>query len=458
MKLNWKKAAAFMLCATMTLSLAACGNKDAAATDKEVTTNTETTENTESTEKTESTDTAKEDQKITIWAWDDNFNIKAANEAKELYLKENPDVQVEVVSMAQDDIVQKLHASLSSTTYDGLPNIVLIEDYKIQNFLTAYPGEIKELTGKVEADKFMDYKLGVMTEGDKIYGVPFDSGVAALFYRADYLEQAGYTKEDMNNLTWEKYIEIGKAVKEKTGKDMLTLDPSDLGQIRMMMQSAGDWYVKEDGVTVNIAENQALKDSITVYKSMVDSGIAKQIADWDAFLGAFQNGDVASVPSGCWIASSITAAADQSGKWAVAPFPKLGANADSINATNIGGASWYVLDKVGDSELAADFLAKTFASSDELMNSLVKSINLVSTLKSASSSENYSQPSEFFSGQEIFKEFSDWTVKIPTVNYGLHTYAIEDIMTEAVQSIVAGGDMTEILNAAQTQAEAATAQ
>ena len=56
----------------------------------------------------------------------------------------------------------------------------------------------------------------------------FDSGVAALFYRTDLIEQAGYKKEDMQNITWEKYIEIGKAVKAKTGKAMLTIDPNDL--------------------------------------------------------------------------------------------------------------------------------------------------------------------------------------------------------------------------------------
>ena len=69
----------------------------------------------------------------------------------------------------------------------------------------------------------MDYKLSVMTDGDKIYGVPFDSGVTALFYRKDLIEQAGYTEADMQDITWEKYIEIGKAVKEKTGVAMCTL-------------------------------------------------------------------------------------------------------------------------------------------------------------------------------------------------------------------------------------------
>ena len=402
-----------------------------------------------------STTKAKDDKKITVWAWDDTFNIKAANMAKERYLKDHPDVTIDVVSMAQDDVVQKLNTSLSSGTYDGLPNVVLIEDYKIQNYIQSYPGELKDLSSKVDKTKFMDYKLNVMTEGSKLYGVPFDTGVAGLFYRTDLIEQAGYKKEDMKDLTWEKYIEIGKAVKEKTGKAMLTIDPSDLNQLRIMMQSAGSWYVKEDGKTVDIAGNEALKQAVTIYKQMVDAGITKQVSGWDAFLAAFQKGDVASVASGCWISSSIQAAQDQSGKWALAAIPRLGANPKSVNASNSGGSSWYVLDKVGNSDLAADFLGSTFASSDDLMNDLVPAIGLVSTLKSASSSKNYSEPVKFYGDQAVFKDFSDWSAKIPAVNYGLYTYKLESVMSEGMQKIVAGEDIDTTLKNTQAQAEAA---
>ena len=394
-------------------------------------------------------------QKITIWAWDETFNIKAAEVAKEMYQKDNPGAEIEIVTMAQDDIVQKLHTSLSSGQTSGLPSIVLIEDYKAQNFLSAYPDAFEDLTDIVDESAFMDYKFAVNKIDDKIYGVPFDSGVAGLFYRTDYVEQAGYKQEDMQDLTGEKYIEIGKAVKEKTGHAMLTLDPSDIGQIRIMMQSAGSWYVKEDGQTVDIKDNQALKDGITVYKAMLDAGIVEQVSDWDSFVSAFQSGKVASVPTGCWIGSSVIKAEDQSGKWAIAPIPRLGENKDSVNYSSIGGSGWYVIKGVGDASANKDFLSKTFATSKELANQLAKDINLVSTLKAAKDTENYEAKNDFFGGQQIFKNFSEWSEKVPAVNYGLHTYAVEDIMTEAVQSIVGGADMQETLDAAQTQAEGA---
>ena len=402
-------------------------------------------------------DTASNNKKITIWAWDESFNNKAANEAKEIYLKDNPDVDVEVVTMAQDDIVAKLNTNLASGSYEGLPDIVLIEDYKVQNYLTAYQDEFADLSSIASADDFAAFKTGVNVIDGKLYGIPFDSGVAATFYRTDLIEQAGYTKEDMENLTWDKYIEIGKAVKEKTGVSICTLDPSDLGQIRMMLQSAGSWYTDEDG-NVDIANNQALKDAIQVYKNLVEADITKQSADWDQFVGAFNNGDVATVPTGCWISASIKNAEDQSGKWAVAAFPRMSANSDSVNASSCGGAGWYVLKNVGDYETAVDFLGKTFASDADLMNQLASDIGLVSTLNAASTGSNYTAGDDFYGGQAVTGDLAKWNGDVPTVNYGLHTYAIEDIMTEAMQEILNGADIDSTLAKYQTQIEAAVAQ
>lgn len=422
-----------VLCAGLALTMSACGGSD---------------------------DGKKEEggkKTITVWAWDETFNIKAVEDAKAMYAKENPDVEVNVVTMAQDDIVQKLNTSLSSGKTEGLPNVVLIEDYRIQGYLTSYPDAFKDLSGIVKEDAFMDYKFAVNKVDDKIYGVPFDSGVAALFYRTDYIKEAGYTEKDMENLTWEKYIEIGKAVKAKTGKSMLTLDPSDLGQIRMMLQSSGSWYLKEDGKTVDLKDNEHLKAAIGVYKDLVDSGIAKQIADWDSFVGAFQNGDVASVPSGCWIGSSIMKAEDLSGKWAMSELPRMEKDSKSMNASSIGGGGWYVLKDVAGADEAEAFLGATFASSKELANTLAKNINLVSTLKAASDTENYKAENPYFSNQKIFEKLSDWSTKVPAVNYGLHTYTIEDILTESLQAIVKGADINSTLTDAQTQAEGAVA-
>jgi lactose/L-arabinose transport system substrate-binding protein len=400
----------------------------------------------------EAAGTSKEVKEITAWAWDPAFNIAALEAAKEVYSTTNADAKVNVIEYAQADIIQKLNTGLNSGTTTGLPNIVLIEDYRAQSFLSAYPDAFYDLSGSIKAEDFADYKLGPTSLNGKQYGVPFDSGVTGMYYRTDYLEEAGYKAEDMNNLTWDKYIEIGKAVKAKTGKNLITLDPNDLGLIRSMIQSAGSWYLAEDGTTPDIATNVALKESFEIYKKMMESDIVNIHSDWSQFVAAMNKGTVATVPTGNWISASIKQEASQSGKWAVAPFPTLPGNKESVNASNLGGSSWYVMNIPG-AETAADFLATTFGSNVEMYQKLLKEIGVVGTFKAAATGDAYAQPDEFFSGQAVYADFAKWTEQIPNVNYGMHTYAIEDILVVEMQNYLNGKDLDSALKDAQSQAE-----
>lgn len=415
-------------------SLAACGNDS---------TTSSTAKNNESSEK------------VTAWAWDPTFNIKALELADKAYNEEQ--ATLDIVSMSQEDTVQKLNTSLSSGNLDGLPSIVLIEDTKIQGYLESFPDAFEDLSDIVNEDDFASYKFAVSKKDGKVYGVPFDSGVTGLFYRIDYLSEAGYTPEDLENITWDEFTKIGKDVKDKTGHAFLALNPSDLGLIRIVMQSAGEWYTSEDGKSATIENNKALKYGITLFADLIKSGIATQVASWDAGVESLNNGDVASVVSGSWYSSSIMSAEDQKGKWQIAPTPKIGEHADSVNASNIGGGSWYVLKGVGNTEKAKDFLAKTFASNKELTNTLLREISLVSTMKAAGETEEANKPSEFYNGQTIFKDFANWMNQIPAVHYGNNTNQIESIMTEYIQRLIAGEDIDDLLKEAQTQIDSSIA-
>lgn len=138
-------------------------------------------------------DTASNDNKLTIWAWDEAFNIPAAKDAADIYKESHPDADIEIVTMAQNDIVAKLNTSLASGSYDSLPDLVLIEDYRIQGYLKAYAEEFADLSDVVDNSKFAEYKTGINQYDGVTYGCPFDSGVAGLFYRTDFIEEAGYS-------------------------------------------------------------------------------------------------------------------------------------------------------------------------------------------------------------------------------------------------------------------------
>lgn len=217
---------------------------------------------------------------------------------------------------AYDDITQKINTNLSSGITDGLPEIILSEDANVQKYLQSYPGAFLDMKDKVDFDNFADYKVKVLTLDDGIYGVPFDIGTEGLFYRQDYMEQAGFSAEDLTDITWDELIEIGKTVKEKTGKDLMTLDPNSMTIMRDFMQSSGTWYFTPEG-EINIAGNPVIEEGTRIYKALMDSGVIKLTTSWGEMAAALNNGDVATITSGCWIVPTITAQEDQSGLWRV---------------------------------------------------------------------------------------------------------------------------------------------
>ena len=390
--------------------------------------------------------------KITVWCWDENFNIKAMEEAKQLYQKSHPDVEIVVENVDQDSVIQKLNTAFTSGVTDTLPNIVLIEDYRIQGYLQSYKDAFEDLSDVVKAEDFASYKMAVNTLDSKVYGVPFDSGITGLYVRTDILQEAGVTVQDLTETTWTNYIEVAKKVKDKTGKQALTLDPNDSGMVRMMMQSAGTWFTGEDGKTVTVKDNAPLKEAFETIKAMKDAGIVKDSSSWETFVSAFQNGDVWSIPTGCWISPTVQGKEDQSGKWQIVQLPRL-ANEKATNYSACGGAGWYVVKGKAGNDVAKDFLKTTFASDTTLMNQLVTDISLVSTLKAAASTENYKLPSAFFANTPVFETFSNWSNEIPNVNYGLHTYLVGDIVVKQLQQYLNGTDLDTALDTAQKEAE-----
>ena len=391
-------------------------------------------------------------QELTVWAWDAKYNVRAFEEAEKVFDKAEPDkVDLNIVENAQDDIVQKMNTALSSGVTDGLPNIVLIEDYRAKSFLEAYPDSFFPLTDFINADDFSQYKIKATSIGDEHYAVPFDTSSTGLYVRTDILEEAGYTVDDLQNITWSEYTKIGKVVLEKTGKKLLSTDVNDLGLIRSMINSSGAWYTGEDGKTPTLAGNASLKLAFEDFKKIYDAGLTDSHSDWSQWLSDFNTGVVWSVPTGNWITPSIAAQADQEGKWAVVPFPRQEMEG-SVNASNLGGSSIYVLN-VDGKEAAAEFLKETFGSSTELYKTLVENIGAIGSYTPATEAGVYDIEAKFFGGQKIYKDFAEWSTQIPAVNYGENTYAIEDILVKALQNYLKGEDVDSVLETAQKEAE-----
>lgn len=91
----------------------------------------------------------------------------------------------------------------------------------------------------IDFSQFSEGKLNTSVVDGKNYGVPFDNGTEVAAYRIDLLEQAGYTVDDLTDIDWDRFIEIGKDVLEKTGYSLFSTQAKSSDIIMQMVQSAG---------------------------------------------------------------------------------------------------------------------------------------------------------------------------------------------------------------------------
>jgi lactose/L-arabinose transport system substrate-binding protein len=394
--------------------------------------------------------TAASAAEITVWCWDPNFNGATMQEAAERYAAAHPDVTVNIVDFAKADLETKLQAQLASGTTDGLPDIVLIEDYGAQKYLQSFPGAFEPLSGHIDHSVFAPYKVELATLNGDAYSLPFDSGVTGLFYRSDILEEAGYTAADLEGITWSRLIEIGTDVKEKTGQILLPIDPNDAGIIRIMLQSAGSWYFDADG-NPTIADNPIFKEALSTYQDIVAAGITKPVAGWTEYTGSFPSGDTLGTVTGVWMVGTIKANADQSGQWGIAPIPALDGVDGATNASNLGGSSWYVMSSAPEKDAAIDFLNSIWAQDADFYQEILINQGALGSLLAAREGEAYSASDEFFGGAPVWQNFSQWLGQIPSVNYGIFTNEADSAVVAQIPALTSGGNVDEIAAAIDAQ-------
>jgi len=389
---------------------------------------------------------------LTVWCWDPTFNIFSMNEAAKIYAKDHPNVKVNVVETPWADLQQKLITSLSANDTSSLPDIILMQDNAIQKNLTNYPKAFAPVSGKVDLSNFAQFKVGYGEMNGKNYSIPFDNGATCTFLRRDIIEEAGLKVEDFNNITWDRFYELGKTVKAKTGKALLSYVGNEPDCIMIMLQSCGVWMFDEKGAPT-LANNDVLKKAVKVYSDMIRDGVCLQATDWNNYIATINGGQVASAINGCWLVGSICAQKDQAGKWAIVNTPKLAGVSTAVNYSNQGGSSWMIMSNSKHIDVAADFLNKTFAGSKELYETILPSSGAISTWLPAADSPVYDQPNEFFGNQKIYKDIVEYSGHIPQVKYGVYNYEARDAVGVAVSKILQGTSIDEALKEAQKTVE-----
>ena len=369
-----RKLISALLVSAMTISLAACGTGGGSSDGGEG----------------GGSGSSEGGHKLTVYAWDPAFNIPAIQAAADDY-KENVDSEFELEILEQassEDVETAITTAGSSGDYSNLPDIVLFQDHYIQRYVADYPDAWTPL-GDVDInwDDFAAEKLDYSTIDGEHYGVPVDNGTVICAYRTDLLAEAGYSIDDLTGCTWDEFMEIGKAVYDKTGKALLCMN-SDGNDLPYMMLQAEGVSMFKDGKPY-ITENETLVTIVEKLVQMAKDGTLLMPNSWSDYTDkAIQGDQVAGVMNGNWIIPTIEKVDANSGKWEITSMPTL--SGDEGYASN-GGSSLYITSNCKNVDLAKDFLAYTFGGSTVTYDNALKDGGVISTYAPAGETEVYQE-------------------------------------------------------------------
>lgn len=371
--------------------------------------------------------TADMEGEITIWDWNAAYEEKMYDYFHEVY----PNIKVNYVTVAHGDYMQKLQSAIATGT--GVPDIILGEgawrgklfDMNILEDLEAAPYNLSR-------DDMFDYLIDGMSNPEgKIVGVDQSIAPAGFAYKRDLaLEYLG--TEDPDEVyemisTWDKFIETGKMVSEKSNGTIKMLPGFGDVLYATKGQTTQDYV---DGNTIDITGRmtQALETAIKVRDAEIVGDNELDTPSWNA---EFAENETIFFPAAPWSCEWHVAANDPdgAGNWGLTKAPESGYTK--------GGTSISIYSESPNKEAAFAYLQWVYFSVDGSIASR-DAIGQYSSLKACYEGENaiYNEPGaydEFFGGQNLAKYFVEEIV--PNIKSTQKETAYETVVNEVFNKL-----------------------
>ncbi len=296
-----------------------------------------------------STPAAEEKVELTFWTWASN-----AQPTIDLFEAEHPNISVTVENVGVgDDEYTKIQNAVDAGS--GGPDLAQMDYSAIPNFVLT--GALADLTqhGATDMDEtFLPGVLGLVKNGDGIYGVPQDFGPAVMFYRVDVFEAAGVEVPT----TWDEYAAAAVALKAANPETYITyFEPGlvDAAYAGLWQLGAQPWEMTSDTeITIDLTSAKANQwsdywDDLNQKDLTIES--VQGSDEWFKQLGA---GQIATWVVGAWGLGALTGVLPENdGLWRVAPQPVW--NAGDVGTSQYGGGGTVVLEQSAHKEAATTF-------------------------------------------------------------------------------------------------------
>lgn len=300
---------------------------------------------------------------LKYWLWD-SAQMPAYQSCIESFESTHPDIKVNLEQYGWNDYWTQLTAGMVA---EAAPDVFIDHSSEFGKFVSY--DQLLDLSPYIERDglnldQYQDGLTDMWTAPDgEVYGLPKDWDAEGLFYNTDMVEAAGYSPEDLWQLTWnpddggtfEKFIahltvDANGVRGDEAGFDKTRVKTYGFGatpgaggygqtQWSPFLLTTGWTYADKNpwGTTWNY-DDERMKQTVTWYQSLAEKGYMPSQAQASSGVGAldsFKAGAFATLIEGSWNTANM--------KGAVAPV--------QVAPTPIGpnGARASVINSVGDS-------------------------------------------------------------------------------------------------------------
>jgi multiple sugar transport system substrate-binding protein len=287
---------------------------------------------------------------LTFWAW-----TPGTQDVVDMFQKKYPDIKINWQNVGQGaPHYVKLRDAIKAGT--GLPDVAQMEFNSIPSFkaLQALADMGPNLPAESKTE-FVDWTWKSVSDGDKVYGIPWDSGPMGLLYRQDVFNDNKLTVPE----TWDAYAEAAMTIsKNKPGTFLTDFGAADAGWVAAMLWQKGWRPFHLDGTNLHIAINdQTAKDWANYWQKLIDAKAVDVAPVWTTeWFAGLDNGKYASWVTAAWgptlMVSSMKASV---GKWRAAKMPQW--KAGDYVVSNWGGSTFATFTSTQHPKEAATFAA-----------------------------------------------------------------------------------------------------
>lgn len=332
--------------------------------------------------------------KITVWWPGSTVEMKAIEQAKADYIKENPKVQIEIIGQSTADFYS---AYMLACSGKSAPDIAYVDHVYVQTL--AYYGYIANLSSvgyEDLEDKFISSLWKPNFYENKLYSLPMSANILATAYNKTLIAEAQNTTTDKIVLptNYEEFVSLSEKIvalnDESTKSDpyyALTL-PSGTGHASMASMTylsfvnrcGGAGILSEDLKKSNLSSAACVEAATKLYE-------LGKYAPATFSEAKFESGRIGFIEMGPWKISDYEKYSETY-NWEVGYTTAIPFTADGNTDSTLGLYSLVVTNN-SNSALAADFV-KYVATNDKYQLAFATPQNLLPSTVTAIKDDFYS--------------------------------------------------------------------